>query len=186
MKKYIIGFMSGLFVCGIIGVSAATYLYHADEVSFTPKNAEWNVDDVESALTDLYDRCESLKETTLWTNPNTSNVFAAQTVVLSQSMKNFKYIKIYYNYYDNYPEGALIIPVDDFYGSYVNNNNTGKPYWSFYSRGNDVNNFRFVVNSSSSTPSETTVYFGNRIYVANGTSSTNNDRLIPTRITGLK
>ena len=56
MKKYIIGFMSGLFVCGIIGISAATYLYHADEVSFTPKNTEWNVDDVDGALKDLYDK----------------------------------------------------------------------------------------------------------------------------------
>ena len=56
MKKYIIGFLIGLFVCGIIGVSAATYLYHSDEVSYTPSNNDWKVNNVNDALNDLYER----------------------------------------------------------------------------------------------------------------------------------
>lgn len=37
-------------------------------------------------------------ETSLWTNPNTSSNFATQTVTLSQSVDNFKYIGIKYKY----------------------------------------------------------------------------------------
>ena len=62
MKKYIVGFLIGLFVCGIIGVSAANYLYQANEVSYTSKNKEWQVDNVESAINDLYEKTDVTKK----------------------------------------------------------------------------------------------------------------------------
>ena len=40
----------------------------------------------------------NLTETVLWANPNTSTALSEQTVTLSQSIRNFKYIKAYWKY----------------------------------------------------------------------------------------
>lgn len=55
MKKTIFGFVLGILVSGSV-VFAANYLYQADEVSYTPDNNEWDVDNVDDALRDLYTR----------------------------------------------------------------------------------------------------------------------------------
>ena len=54
-------------------------------------------------------------ETSLWTNSNPTTAFSAQAVTLSQSIENFKYVKIRFrNHTANATEGCIIIPVDDF------------------------------------------------------------------------
>ena len=53
MKKFILGIIVGLLISGTI-VFAANYLYKADEVSYTPSNTNWEVDNVDSAINELY------------------------------------------------------------------------------------------------------------------------------------
>ena len=54
-------------------------------------------------------------ETSLWTNQSPSSSFASQNVSLSDSVSNYKYIKIRYNYSSSYStiEVSGIISVDD-------------------------------------------------------------------------
>ena len=52
MKKYILGLITGILVCGSIGlVIAATY--NAGAITYTPSDNTWNVSNVESAINDL-------------------------------------------------------------------------------------------------------------------------------------
>ena len=55
MKKYIFGLITGLLIAGS-AVYAANYLYKADEVSYDPKDTNWNVDNVDSAIKELYNK----------------------------------------------------------------------------------------------------------------------------------
>ncbi len=55
MKKFILGIIVGLLISGTI-VFAANYLYKADEVSYDPKDTNWNVDNVDSAIKELYNK----------------------------------------------------------------------------------------------------------------------------------
>ena len=57
MKRYIYVILVLMFSCTV--VSAANYLYHANEVSFTSNNKNWNVDNVKDALDDLYSKIDS-------------------------------------------------------------------------------------------------------------------------------
>ena len=52
MKKYIIGFVLGIIVCGSIGTVVALN-YNAKNVSYTPSDENWNVNNVEDAIKDL-------------------------------------------------------------------------------------------------------------------------------------
>lgn len=57
----------------------------------------------------------SATETVLWTNGSPTSSFAAQTVTLSQSMENFKYLKFKaYGSVNNYLEINIIVAVDEF------------------------------------------------------------------------
>lgn len=63
-------------------------------------------------------------ETSLWTNPSPNVAFAAQTVTLSDSISNYKYVAIYYKYAGttdgvNDPM-SVIVPVDKFKTSLKN------------------------------------------------------------------
>ena len=55
MKKYIIGFILGLITCGTVAY-ASNYLYKADEVSYEPTDTNWNVNNVDSAIKELYNK----------------------------------------------------------------------------------------------------------------------------------
>ena len=55
MKKYLLGLISGLLISGTIAY-AANYLYQADEVSYTPSNTNWDVDNVDDAINELYNK----------------------------------------------------------------------------------------------------------------------------------
>ena len=46
-------------------------------------------------LAQLEKKGGSLSETVLWTNPSPGSSFSAQNVALSQSFRDFKYVKIY-------------------------------------------------------------------------------------------
>ena len=55
MKKYIVGIIIGILISSS-AVCAANYLYKADEVSYTPSNTNWEVDNVDSAIKELYNK----------------------------------------------------------------------------------------------------------------------------------
>ena len=56
MKKFALGIVVGLFLSGSV---LASYLYKADEVSYTPKDNNWDVNNVEGAINDLYDKANN-------------------------------------------------------------------------------------------------------------------------------
>ncbi|MBR1718165.1 MAG: hypothetical protein IJ715_02715 [Bacilli bacterium] len=58
MKKYIVGLLVGILLSGTV-VFAANYLYHANEVSYTSNNKNWDVDNVKDALDELYAKIDS-------------------------------------------------------------------------------------------------------------------------------
>ncbi|MBR1718086.1 MAG: hypothetical protein IJ715_02305, partial [Bacilli bacterium] len=58
MKKYIVGLLVGILLSGTV-VFAANYLYHANEVSYTSNNKNWDVDNVKDALDELYSKIDS-------------------------------------------------------------------------------------------------------------------------------
>lgn len=53
-KNIIIGFVIGIIVMSGVGVVAAT-MYYSNQISYTPTDTSWNVDNVETALNELYD-----------------------------------------------------------------------------------------------------------------------------------
>lgn len=52
MKKFILGFIIGSLLFSGITV-LAIHVYHANEISYSPKNTNWNVSNVKSALDSL-------------------------------------------------------------------------------------------------------------------------------------
>ena len=52
MKKIILGFILGLIAAGSITVVVA-YNYNAKDIEYTPKDSNWNVNNVEDAIKDL-------------------------------------------------------------------------------------------------------------------------------------
>ena len=53
MKKYVLGLITGLLITGTVVYAA--YKYQASEVGYTPSNENFNVDNVEDAIEELYD-----------------------------------------------------------------------------------------------------------------------------------
>ena len=86
MKKNIklfVGIIIGVIISTVVGVSA-TILYQADEVGFAPDDPNWNVNNLESALNDLYVNGGS-KGILLWTNSNPAVAFGSQSISLDLS-----------------------------------------------------------------------------------------------------
>ena len=54
IKNNIMGFLIGGILFSCISISAAGYLYNANEVSYIPTDTSWNVTDVEGALNALF------------------------------------------------------------------------------------------------------------------------------------
>lgn len=53
IKNNIFGFIIGVLITSSVGIGAAT-LYFSNEVSYTPTDTTWNVDNVKEALDELY------------------------------------------------------------------------------------------------------------------------------------
>ena len=57
-KNTLFGFIIGLIITSSVGVIATT-LYYSNEVSYTPEDNNWNVDNVKDALDSLYSETRS-------------------------------------------------------------------------------------------------------------------------------
>lgn len=53
MKKMIFGIIIGILATSVVGVTALV-IYNANEIKYNPSDSNWNVDNVKSALDDLY------------------------------------------------------------------------------------------------------------------------------------
>ena len=83
-----------LITLGIIlgtSVTVCAYNYSAKDISFTPTNENWEVNNIEDAINDLYTN-EDVEYILLWENPNPEAAFAAQTIEIDFS--DYKYIAI--------------------------------------------------------------------------------------------
>lgn len=69
---------------------------------------------------------EQYTETVLWTNPSPAEIFDAQTVTLSDSISNYKYIAFKYKYGNTTADtdyALEIFPIEDIRGSVADSNN---------------------------------------------------------------
>jgi hypothetical protein len=115
------------------------------------------------------------QETILWTNPNPTTGFESRTVNLSESVRNFKYIKatIRKSTTDNTVRG-IIADIDTFTAS-----TTDSPvsYSFMFGSGRVVRAVRYTT--------DTSVLFGNALGI-NSTTAGGVNYCIPYQIIGLK
>lgn len=123
----------------------------------------------------------ALTETTLWTNSAPTSSFVEQTVTLSDSIENYKYIKFrYYLSTTLHSSREIIVPIDTLKLSASPAYGTSTP------------------NIAASLTSESSVMYARRIYFVSNTSlqlatpvginstSTANNAAIPIEIIGMK
>ena len=65
IKNNILGFIIGVLMTSSVGVIAAT-LYYSNQVSYTPSDTSWNVDNVEKALNELRSSSVNNKSTEIY------------------------------------------------------------------------------------------------------------------------
>ena len=165
LKSRLFFFILGIVLtASVVGVSASI-LYQADEIGFTPDDPNWNVNNLESALNDLYEN-GGVKPELLWTNPNPMTTFNSQTISLN--LEQYKYVIIVVvteaPSWDLLPRSTSIVPVGE-YDSDIRLGATG------------------TGGTRSNVMATTTgVSFGAGIM---GTS-TNNNKAIPYKIYGVK
>ena len=74
MKKvFILGIIIGGIIFGTSVYALTSYLYSANEVSYSPSDNSWNVDNVESAIDDLYSKAKTYMPIPTATKSITSN-----------------------------------------------------------------------------------------------------------------
>lgn len=78
MKKYIVGFVFGIIVSTVVGVTASA-LYSSSEVGFTPTDSNWSVNNVESAVNALYTRTTTYKNLTSTTTATAADIVSGKT-----------------------------------------------------------------------------------------------------------
>ena len=118
-----------------------------------------------------------LTETDLWTNPSPTSSFGSDTVTLSQSYKNFDYLKISFRWSTSdstsfsaiIPKATLESNVERTFAIGGNLSSSGKA--------------RTRVGYASS---ETSIYISNSYQLVTTTQSANSNYIIPTKISGLK
>ena len=121
-------------------------------------------------------------ETSLWTNPSPTSDFAGQEVTLSDSIENYKYIKINFAYATSYNTGkcntSVVFSVDDFKNmTYSTNDRHNIGALSVQNQSNTAyNRILFYV-------SNTAVRFGT--CYQQGTNTASNANSIPLEILGL-
>ena len=155
-------------ICTSIGVSA-TILYQADEIGFTPDDPNWNVNNLEDALNDLYENKEDSSDI-LWVNPSPTSEFTSKSISLDLSAYNA--ILVVGNYTNNEIYRAYK------YTGYtiIDKNSTGN-LKILYS-GNDCSTRSITVSNNS-------VMFGNGGNEAEG-NTIMNGHSIPIYIIGLR
>ena len=122
-----------------------------------------------------------LKETTLWTNSSPSSAFSAQTVSLSQTVNNFKFIKIIFYNSTSQDESTETIISTSKLKALSNNTNSANFYRGaspayFSSNVAQIREFYY-----SNT---TTIGFTSTFRVNNATSGSNSN-CIPYKIIGI-
>lgn len=118
-----------------------------------------------------------MSETTLWTNSAPTNDFSAQTVTLSDSIQNYKAIRIYYRisktvsdtYYVDFPKELVLNSL----------NANDKPNMVIAAINSNLTYIRIIRYDSNTT------YEIKDAYRINA-SGTQNAAVIPTKICGLK
>lgn len=112
IKTNIISFIIGI----IISACITTYAINSNSIDYTPSNENWNVSTVEEAINDLYLHSSlALKPELLWTNPNPTSNFGAQTISLDLS--EYKYIIVTDKSrtdWNRFPRSSVIVPVGNF------------------------------------------------------------------------
>ena len=73
MKKFILGIIIGGIIFGTSVYALTSYLYSANEVSYSPSDSDWNVDSVDKAIDDLYTRTTTMMPIPTATKTITSN-----------------------------------------------------------------------------------------------------------------
>lgn len=163
-KKIIFGIL-----IGIILTSSTVYAinYVAKDILFEPSNDNWNVDNVEDALNDLYLN----SDTVLWKNDNVSVEFPAQTIELD--LDRYSSILIISAYSSTY--------TDSKYNSYIiiKKGETGVLSNMYDNSSNDYTYRNITVTSNS-------VEFSGGYNGASTSSNINAKRCIPTYIIGIK
>ena len=113
--KIVIALVIGIIISGV-----TVYAVTSSTVVFEPQNNSWNVDTVSDALNDLYNHTDpALTPVLLWTNPNPTSAFAAQTIEMDLS--EYKYVivvAITAPNYDYTPRANVILPVNSDYSGF--------------------------------------------------------------------
>ena len=127
-----------------------------------------------------------MSSTLLWSNPNINTAFAGQTVTLSETMRNFDYLKIYYRatYTDMagaYPATnvyqSMLVPVSDFVNTVSNKSHMVYALGAYPGYGNTTRVFYYS--------SDTQIYFSGADMIGVG-GSPNNSFTQPIAIYGVK
>ena len=121
-------------------------------------------------------------ETSLWTNPNPTSSFDAQTTTLSESMDNFMYLKFVYKVYADAatnPTNNVIISVEDF----KTTNYTSGTVSLGLTAAASASGTNYIWSRVAYYASNTTIGFSSARSA--GANSTNNARSVPTEILGL-
>ena len=121
----------------------------------------------------------SLETEVLWTNPNPTANFAAQTITLSDNLSNYRYFKIIYNTNPNHAQNHEFIAIfspSDLYPYATNALVIG-------GRNTDGNNGVYMRGFGSS--SDNTIQFG-LAGKGNETGSSSSSYMVPKQIIGIK
>lgn len=171
-------------IVGIILSSGVVYAINANSITFNSRNENWDVDNIEDAINELYSM-GTLEKTVLWTNSNPTSNFAEQNVTLSDNINNYRFIcwKIKRNTtLESY--FTTCSPMEYF-------ENTPKKAGGFYMTvgGLDVANVNGAVYYRSiRRVVDSTIY--NQLFIGSAKNGTNavvsNASLIPIEIVGVK
>lgn len=125
---------------------------------------------------------KTLTETTLWTNSSPTANFAAQDVTLSQSMRNFDYLKVTYKLEKTSSDvlGCAIKPVSEIVNT-VTQVSTGDHFGISIGYSGSGARLRLLLYKSDTTLNITT-----NLAVASSSTADRNNQLIPMQIIGIK
>lgn len=124
---------------------------------------------------------EQYTETVLWTNPSPSNNFAAQTITLSDSLSNYKYIGIRFKIHNTHastPNATGIMLVSEFV---QNRKNTGTDRRNILVASQNINNATMARNAWYD--SDTSIEFSVAYQISS--TNTNTSYVIPLEILGI-
>ena len=123
----------------------------------------------------------TLKETTLWTNPNPSASFGEQSVTLSDSILNYDYIKIEWAETTSAltNKSSIMASASEFTKYKNPNNNAHTVCPGLYGRGASIMYARFIAYTS-----DTQIFFQNAVRL--NSSGVDNTSTIPLNVYGVK